>query len=91
MRYFISYDIKENKIRNKVAKFLEGIGYRVQYSLFMADLCDKELLNTKMILEKIIKKAENALLLVVPVCKSCENKIWKQGEFREENVNCVVV
>lgn len=91
MTYFISYDIKENKIRSRVAKFLEGIGYRVQYSLFMADLCETDLVDTKGQLEWLIGLADNALLLIVPICKSCESKIWKKGEFREEIANYVVI
>ena len=36
--YVISYDISENKIRNKVAKILEGYGKRIQYSVFECDI-----------------------------------------------------
>lgn len=34
MRYLISYDISDTKIRNKVVKYLESFCYRVQYSVF---------------------------------------------------------
>ena len=32
--YVITYDISADKLRNKVAKLLEGYGRRVQYSCF---------------------------------------------------------
>ena len=35
MRYLISYDISDTKIRNKVVKYLESFCYRVQYSVFL--------------------------------------------------------
>lgn len=91
MTYFISYDITENKIRNKVAKYLEGIAYRMQYSLFMAELDGCELERVKRNLGWITKIAEKPLLLIVPVCKCCEQKIWKVGAAGEEKVSSVVV
>ncbi len=38
MRYIISYDIAENKIRNKLVRILEKYGERVQYSVFEFEL-----------------------------------------------------
>lgn len=91
MTYFISYDIQENKIRSRVAKYLEGVGYRIQYSLFTARLNEKEAIILKKKLQWLTRAAENALLLIVPVCRACEDKIWKQGEGREEIKNCVIL
>ena len=36
--YLIIYDIKENKKRTKVAKILQGYGFRIQKSAFEAKL-----------------------------------------------------
>lgn len=91
MTYFISYDIQENKIRSRVAKYLEGIGYRVQYSLFTAKLNEKDLILLKKKLQWLTRTAENALLLIVPVCRVCENKIWKRGNSREESESYVII
>lgn len=91
MMYVICYDITENKIRNKVAEYLKGIAYRIQYSLFMADLNDRELEKVKINLSGLIRIAEKPLLLIVPVCKSCKQKIWKVGEAREKHIYSVVV
>lgn len=38
MRVIISYDISDDKRRRNVVKVLEGIGFRVQYSVFEAEL-----------------------------------------------------
>ena len=42
-RYLFSYDITDDKIRNKVFKTLTGQGDHVQYSVFICELNDKEL------------------------------------------------
>lgn len=42
MRTVISYDISDDKRRRKVVKVLEGVGYRVQYSVFEAELTTRQ-------------------------------------------------
>ena len=34
MRYLICYDIADTKLRTKVAKYLEGFAFRIQYRAF---------------------------------------------------------
>ena len=41
MKYIIAYDIPETKIRSKIAKYLEGVAYRIQFSVFMGDFSRK--------------------------------------------------
>lgn len=43
MRYVVAYDIVDDGRRNRVARFLEGWGRRVQKSLFECDLSAEEL------------------------------------------------
>ena len=38
MRIVVSYDVSDDRRRRKVAKIMEGYGYRVQYSVFECDL-----------------------------------------------------
>lgn len=38
MKYIIAYDIANNKKRKKVANELEGLGYRVNKSVFECEL-----------------------------------------------------
>ena len=47
MRVLISYDISDDKRRARVAKIMEGYGYRVQYSVFECDLTGKQLRELK--------------------------------------------
>ena len=91
MTYVICYDITENKIRNRAAEYLKGIAYRIQYSLFMAELDEKELEKLKLNLSWMTKIANEPLLMIVPVCKSCKQKMWKIGETRESHRSSIVV
>jgi len=56
MLILVSYDISDNKRRNKIAKTLLDYGERVQYSVFECNL-NQKLQNT---LEKELKKIINA-------------------------------
>ena len=62
MFYVISYDITDNKRRNKIAKLLEGFGERVQHSVFECEFDDKkkEEYLTKRI-EKIMNTDEDTI------------------------------
>lgn len=48
----ISYDIKNDKLRTKFAKFISKYGYRVQYSVF-------EITNSKRLLDNIMCQISN--------------------------------
>ena len=52
--YIVSYDIKSNKLRNKIAKVMEGYGIRVQYSVFECKL-------TKLQYEQMYEKLVNMM------------------------------
>ena len=43
MKCLICYDSGENRIRNKVARYLESLAVRVEYSVFLCDLAPKKL------------------------------------------------
>ncbi|HOJ37885.1 MAG TPA: CRISPR-associated endonuclease Cas2 [Ignavibacteriales bacterium] len=51
MRYLITYHITDDKKRNKVAKALEEVDFRLKYSVFKAELSNKKL-------NSLIKKFE---------------------------------
>ena len=76
MRYLISYDISDTKIRNKVVKYLESFCYRVQYSVF---LCVHEHVRVEMIakkLEILTRGDETGRLLIVSISDTAKTPIW---------------
>ena len=58
MRIVVSYDISDDKRRRKVAKIMEGYGYRVQYSVFECDLEPKKLVELMRRLSPLVKEKE---------------------------------
>ena len=72
--YLVSYDITPNRLRNKVAKTLEGFGKRVQYSVFECDLTEKRY---KELYEKLLKFSAgmgDGSICFYYICKNCEGK-----------------
>lgn len=70
MFYIISYDIPDDKRRNKVAQSLENYGTRVQYSVFE---CVLETVKLKELSEEIksILNFEEDSLRIYSLCSTC--------------------
>ena len=79
MKFYICYDITEDKIRDKIVAYLETFANRIQYSVFYCNLDEDEAPKVKKELMKITCNADNPLLLMIPVCKSCDKKTWMKG------------
>lgn len=90
MKILVCYDIPEQKIRSRVAKYLEGIGHRLQYSVFtveetqatMKDICQR--------LSELAASSELASVFVTPLCQSCAARAFQIGKARETVPLCVV-
>lgn len=77
--WVISYDIKDDKRRLKIAKTLEDYGTRVQYSVFECILTDEYLNRLKRRLERLIKVEEDSIRYY-KLCNACRSKILIQGQ-----------
>lgn len=82
--YVISYDISEDKRRNKVAKLLEGYGHRVQYSVFECHINEKKLKMLYAALMDLTCDMEEGSVCIYRVCASCEKKRLIIGEENQE-------
>lgn len=69
----VSYDIKSNSRRLKVAKKLEDFGTRVQYSVFECILDDARLKRLQGDLSSLIKDEDS--LRFYRLCEGCLTKI----------------
>jgi len=78
MFYVISYDIVDNKIRNKVSKYLESKAIRVQRSVFEADWSKKILLDVKEKLNYLIDNKKDTIR-IYRLCRSCQSDITNFG------------
>ena len=90
MKYIIAYDIPDNNIRNKVSKLLESTGYRLQYSLFVADLEQTSLQTLKENLILISERSKTNNIYIIPICQNCYSKLWLIGNPKETHRSYVI-
>ncbi len=74
MRVVVTYDISEDRIRNKVAGLLEGLLSRVQYSVFEGEV-PEDLLQRTIRLAVGLIDADTDSIRVYRLCLSCLGKI----------------
>ncbi len=77
--YVVSYDVSSDKLRNKVAKIMEGFGRRVQYSVFECHLTDRQFEDMYQKLAKILSGTGENGIRIYQICAKCEKKIRTIG------------
>lgn len=87
MYVVISYDIPEDKRRNKVHKALKSYGQWIQYSVFECDLSATQYAKLQARLSKLIKPDQDSIRLYF-LCSCCQNKVERIGGAmpRDEDV-----
>ncbi|MEG8947973.1 CRISPR-associated endonuclease Cas2 [Rosettibacter firmus] len=80
MIHIITYDIEDDKERNRVSKILEGYGIRVQESVFECNLNQKRYEELLLKLRKLAKGNFN--IRIYPICKDCFSKSVGIGEVK---------
>jgi CRISPR-associated protein Cas2 len=87
----VSYDIRDDQRRNKLAEILKDFGHRVQYSVFECDLESKYV-------EEMIKEATSIIdweydsLRIYRLCNACIDKIETYGNpNRFDKKNNIVI
>ena len=63
-RYLVAYDIRDDKRLRSVAVCTEGYGTRVQYSVFISDLSDREKILMRGDIEAIMKVSEDGVMII---------------------------
>jgi len=78
MRYLICYDSPDQKRRARVAKILEGRGFRVQWSVFECQLTPPLLDELRRDLQAEVDPEEDSVRLY-PICESCSRGVRSLG------------
>ena len=68
--YLLSYDIKDNYHRKKMADLLLDYGHRVQYSVFEANLSPSDFTELTQSAQPILDPATDSLR-IYPLCRRC--------------------
>lgn len=77
MFYIVSYDVPNDRKREKVAKTLLDFGTRVQYSVFECIVDDKLLEKMKVKLSKIVSEEDN--IRIYALCGKCTSVVQVLG------------
>jgi CRISPR-associated protein Cas2 len=76
--FVVVYDVVDDKRRLKVARYLESIGERVQYSVFETYLTEDELTRLVKKIEKIIKLKDDSVR-IYRLCSNCRGYVRALG------------
>jgi CRISPR-associated protein Cas2 len=75
MYLVISYDIHDDKRRNRIHKALKNFGERIQFSVFECDLTKEQILCMQHALKHILKEDDHDSVRFYHLCDSCKGKI----------------
>jgi len=81
--YIVSYDVSDDKRRNKVAKCLEGYGERLQFSVFRTFLSKRGLARLRFEINQQLGDSDG--LLIVHLCPSCQSRIQDKHGSKDWN------
>ena len=74
----ISYDITDDRRRNRIARVLKDYGSRVQYSVFEAVLTEEQLEELTKRVSELLDDDEDSIRYYL-LCASCLKKVQVQG------------
>jgi CRISPR-associated protein Cas2 len=63
-RYLVAYDIRDDHRLRSIACCMEGYGTRIQYSVFVCDLSDREKVIMRGDIEGIMKTSEDSVMVI---------------------------
>jgi CRISPR-associated protein Cas2 len=63
-RYLAAYDIRDDRRLRMIATCMEGYGTRIQYSVFVCDLSERELFIMRGDIETRMKMSEDSVMIV---------------------------
>ena len=87
--YLISYDVVNDRRRNKIAHLLEGFGMRVQKSVFECVLTADQLEFVQKRLLKVLKPQEDQVRFY-PLSAHCRRKVMILGLQPERQIDDAV-
>jgi CRISPR-associated protein Cas2 len=63
-RYLVAYDIRDDRRLRMIATCMEGYGTRIQYSVFICDLSERELFIMRGDIEVRMKMSEDSVMVI---------------------------
>lgn len=88
--YVVAYDIANTKRRMKIVKILEGLGMRVNFSVFECMLTRKQFEIMCEQIQKLIVAREDQII-IYPICTECFARIIYYPNFIYHGKQKIVV
>lgn len=87
----ISYDISNNRLRTRFAKYLEKHGHRLQYSLFEIKNSDRILENIQIKIKHDFEKkfSQTDSIMIFELTASC--KITRYGFAKNQETDLLII
>jgi len=63
-RYLVAYDIRDDRRLRSIAGCMQGYGTRIQYSVFVCDLSDREKVIMRGDIEGLMKASEDSVMVI---------------------------
>ena len=84
----VCYDISNDKVRTKFAKFLSKFGFRLQYSVFEIDNSETVLKNIETEIENIYVKSftEEDSVIIFDMSATCKKTCYGYAKNEETDV-----
>ena len=84
MFYIVSYDIPDDRKRNRVAKVMLDFGTRVQYSVFECNMDNSNLEKMTKRLKKVVSDEDS--IRIYALCAKCKGvvKIFGRGKLTND-------
>ena len=87
----ISYDIRNDKRRNRVFKTLKNFGQWMQYSVFECELDKADFIRLKDRLNECIRPSEDDSVRFYFLCENCKQQVKRIGGEKPRKEGAVIV
>ena len=87
----VSYDISDDKLRTRFAKFLTKFGHRLQYSVFEIDTSERLLNNIEAEIKNSFEKkfGESDSIMIFRLSNTCH--ITRYGYAKHDNDDVIMI
>ena len=87
----VSYDISNDKLRTRFAKFLSKFGHRLQYSVFEIDTSERLLTNIEAEIKNNFERkfSESDSIMIFRLSNTC--KITRYGYAKHDNDDIIMI
>lgn len=87
----ISYDIVDDKRRNRIFKTLKNFGQWMQYSVFECELEKLQFLKLKDRLDHVLNASEGDSIRFYFLCENCKRQVERIGGEKPRKEGAVIV